>query len=299
MPKALDLINQKYGKLTVIQKAPNKNKRTAWLCKCDCGNEIIVTTQALRSGNVKSCGCLYHKDLIGKKFGQLLVLKATNKRRHGSVVWECLCDCGNITYATTEGLRTGDNVSCGCRNKGSETFAERQKVNLTGQKFGKLTVIGATDMRTNSGNQVWKCLCDCGNICYVSTNHLQSHNTQSCGCLQGNSIGELEIKQILDDLNINYQQEYIFAELPNRRYDFAVFNNQQEIIELIEFDGEQHYMETPYFHTTLLEQQQIDYEKTQFAKSKDIPLIRIPYWKRGNITKEDILLWETLIQING
>ena len=39
MPK-LNLLNEKYGMLTVIAEAPNINGRTAWLCKCDCGNEI-------------------------------------------------------------------------------------------------------------------------------------------------------------------------------------------------------------------------------------------------------------------
>ena len=289
MPKALNLLNEKFGKLTVIQKAENKNGLTAWLCQCDCGETKIVTTKQLRNGTVNSCGCLKRKDLIGQRFGKLTVIKATKERRHNSVVWECLCDCGNITYATTEGLRVGDNVSCGCRNSGSEKFANQNKVNLTGLRFGKLIVEAATDMRSSKGNQIWKCKCNCGNICYVSTNHLQSHNTQSCGCLYGHSIGERQIKQLLDELNISYKQEYIFQELPNRRYDFAIFNKNGDIIQLIEFDGEQHYFKVPHFHITLQEQQNIDLEKTNFALKKNIPLMRVPYWKRNYITKEDIL----------
>lgn len=39
MPKALDITNQRFGKLVAIQKAPSKSGKTYWLCKCDCGNE--------------------------------------------------------------------------------------------------------------------------------------------------------------------------------------------------------------------------------------------------------------------
>ena len=45
------------GYLTVLRPAPNKGQCTAWLCKCRCGKEIIMTTGSLRSGLNKSCGC--------------------------------------------------------------------------------------------------------------------------------------------------------------------------------------------------------------------------------------------------
>ena len=58
MPAKLDLLNTRFGRLTVIESAPNKGKRSQWKCKCDCGNEIITLTESLRSGSTKSCGCL-------------------------------------------------------------------------------------------------------------------------------------------------------------------------------------------------------------------------------------------------
>lgn len=58
MPKALDLTNQKFGRLTALKKAPTKNKKTYWLCSCECGNEKIVQTSHLTNGLIKSCGCL-------------------------------------------------------------------------------------------------------------------------------------------------------------------------------------------------------------------------------------------------
>ena len=289
MPKKLNLIGERFGKLTVIKESEIKqNNLVTWECQCECGNTTLATTKNLRNGVKQSCGCLKRKDIVGQKFGKLTVIAPTNERKHNSVIWKCQCECGNICYATTEGLRVGANTTCGCSNKAREKFSNTYKVDFTNKKFGKLIVLGPTDMRTNSGNQIWKCECECGNICYVSTNHLQTGNTQSCGCLYGHSIGENKIKEILIENGIKFKTEYTFSELPNRRYDFALLNENNEVIQLIEFDGEQHYIETSFFKTTLKEQQEIDKEETMFAKNKNIKLVRVPYWKRNTLNLQDL-----------
>lgn len=58
-----DREGQRYGRLTVLQRAVNKVEpsgaiRAQWLCRCDCGNEVVVTGHALGKGTTKSCGCL-------------------------------------------------------------------------------------------------------------------------------------------------------------------------------------------------------------------------------------------------
>lgn len=62
MSKRLNLEGQRFGRLTVIEKAedyisPKGHHNTQWLCQCDCGNKTVVTTNRLRSGETKSCGC--------------------------------------------------------------------------------------------------------------------------------------------------------------------------------------------------------------------------------------------------
>lgn len=58
MGKFIDLTGQKFGRLTVIQRYSNtKCKRVSWICQCDCGNQVIVTTDNLRRKNSTSCGC--------------------------------------------------------------------------------------------------------------------------------------------------------------------------------------------------------------------------------------------------
>lgn len=122
MGKKLNLMNQKFGRLTVIGEAPNIKGRTAWLCICDCENEVTVITKSLRDGNTQSCGCLHKeivnkrlaKDLTNRRFGKLTAIEATDERKHGSVVWKCQCDCGNTHTVTAEVLLAGKSQSCGC-----------------------------------------------------------------------------------------------------------------------------------------------------------------------------------------
>ena len=60
----IDITGQRFGRLTAIKLIPKEertwsNKERAWLCKCDCGNEIIVRQRSLRSARMtKYCGCL-------------------------------------------------------------------------------------------------------------------------------------------------------------------------------------------------------------------------------------------------
>ncbi len=61
--KAIDLTGQRFGKLFVIEQTdskitPSGQKQRQYVCKCDCGNTVIVRSLSLRKGEAKSCGCL-------------------------------------------------------------------------------------------------------------------------------------------------------------------------------------------------------------------------------------------------
>lgn len=58
MPSLIDLRGQSFGRLTVIEQAPNIGGRVAWLCRCICGNTITTTSNSLRCGKCFSCGCI-------------------------------------------------------------------------------------------------------------------------------------------------------------------------------------------------------------------------------------------------
>ena len=120
---------------------PN-SKKTWWLCKCECGNICEARADALKSERKKSCGCLnkekqqelknYNiKDITNNRYGKLVAIKSTGKTREsgGSYLWECQCDCGNITYASVSDLNSGNTTSCGCTR---ESYGE--------QKIGELLI---------------------------------------------------------------------------------------------------------------------------------------------------------------
>jgi hypothetical protein len=57
------------------------------------------------------------QDLSGQKFGRLTAIKVVGKNKKGESIWECLCDCGNITKSTCSNLKRGHTKSCGCYKK--------------------------------------------------------------------------------------------------------------------------------------------------------------------------------------
>lgn len=123
-----DLTGQTFGRLTAKQYL-GKSK---WLCDCICGNLTKASSNALRSGSTKSCGCLFKellssrnkKDISGQKFGFLTAIKPL-KTEKKQVWWECVCDCGNVCCYITNNIVWGNVISCGCRRvhklKGSDS----------------------------------------------------------------------------------------------------------------------------------------------------------------------------------
>lgn len=118
MGKALNLIGQKFGNLTVLEKTVLRDNKGCiiWKCICTCGNEKLVGGDILIRGGVKSCGCLNSDfTLFGKKFGRLLVLEKTKEKdRSGAYFWKCRCDCGKEKLIVGYQLKSGIIKSCGC-----------------------------------------------------------------------------------------------------------------------------------------------------------------------------------------
>ena len=78
-----------------------------------CGKEF-KTSHVEQNYCCRQCAKSRFESLIGKRFGRLVVKKQTEQRKSGEIVWECLCDCGNITTGSTGQLNQGKKQSCGC-----------------------------------------------------------------------------------------------------------------------------------------------------------------------------------------
>lgn len=134
-------------------------------------------------------------DLTGQRFGRLTVLSraeniiSSNGRKY--IAWNCQCDCGNQHIVKQEMLISGHTRSCGCLKR--ETGSKRI-IDLTGKKFGRLTVLKKSEVEHKNHIAYWICQCDCGNVVEVAGASLRSGGTKSCGCYKIDRVIERSIK---------------------------------------------------------------------------------------------------------
>ena len=227
---------------------------------------------------------------VGNKYNYLTVLKRDGSNPQGKAKWLCQCDCGNLVSVTGTALRKGTTKSCGCYQK-KRTSEAPTKISLLGQTIGNFTVLESIQGTKHGVRHKWRCRCNlCGNEnVYINTDNLK--HQLSCGCLI-ESKGTMQIKEILQENQINFMQEKTFSNLifdsgRKARFDFYVDNKY-----IIEYDGVQHFIQgngaydnKEKFQLT----QEHDAIKNQYCKDNNIPLIRIPYTELDNITLEMLI----------
>lgn len=133
-------------------------------------------------------------NLIGQKFGKLLVVGKHPEKKHRSIRWVCKCECGNIKILKTSQLSSGDYKSCGCSSKEFQQIARDKRYDITGQRFGKLTAIKKI---STSGPSVWEFKCDCGSLIELRTQSVITHGVKSCKDCKGKDITGLRFGQLI------------------------------------------------------------------------------------------------------
>lgn len=225
-------------------------------------------------------GMTYKVNHIGEKYNSLTVIDFV-PRKSTNQYWLCKCDCGNTSIVSMAHLKTNHTKTCG-------------KCKWIGKKFGLLTVIEETSKRTSDNHIIVKCQCECGNIVEKGVDNLvKNQDSISCGC-NTKSGGELKIRKILQENNLNFQEEYSFEDLVGKnnhklRFDFAVFNQDNtQILFLIEFDGLQHFQDVNIFPNAA-RTRELDLVKNQYCEQHKIKLIRIPYYDESIIDYDYIM----------
>lgn len=123
-----NVVGKRFGRLVAIKELePEKNNRRI-LCKCDCGNEKVVSISYLIYGNTKSCGCMRREilkqttekrteDITGKTFGQLTAIKKVDsyvgKNKMSLTRWLYRCSCGKEVILFKSNVKKGYVVDCG------------------------------------------------------------------------------------------------------------------------------------------------------------------------------------------
>ena len=124
MGKFIDLTGKRFGFWLVSHKCDDKNHtcnnnkyiHTRWVCICECGNKICVSSNSLRTGNSTSCGCNKVPDLIGHTFGKITVSSLAIHEDKSRRYWNCQCVCGKSIVVNTYKLRQNIITSCGCND---------------------------------------------------------------------------------------------------------------------------------------------------------------------------------------
>ena len=144
------------------------------------------------------------KIIAGDKFGRLEVIERTNNRNNSdSILYKCKCRCGNIVEVTGSNLKSGNTKSCGCLRR--EIIQDSVNINskkLIDKKFNKLTILDVCERRDYKGGLIYKCICDCGNICFIPINSLKDNNVKSCGCLKKIKFSKLDKDNCIDNSGI-------------------------------------------------------------------------------------------------
>ncbi len=280
-----EYVGKKIGKL-LIKEYYFENNKSYFNCVCDCGNTIKILTSGFKKKRHMNCGKCDSQELIGKKYGKLLVIDTfyrRNKQGSNKLWCKCICDCGNNVNIRAQNIKDNSSHSCGkCR-----------ELELVGKKFGQLKVVD-TFYKINSRNKndLWcKCICDCGKeLDVIAKNLTRKKSPQiSCGCIK-TSKGQFLIENWLKDNNIFFTTEENFNkndELRTGKWSYLrydIYIPQKNII--IEYDGIQHFEPVEMWggEKTLKETQAHDNLKNQWANEHGIQLVRFNY-KHSN---EDI-----------
>ncbi len=186
--KTVDLVGRRFGMLTVCgDSGQRKDACILWRCICDCGKEALFIRRDLISGVAVNCGCQpkeaaskgHAEDLTGQQFGSLTVLRRVENDKNNKVQWLCRCECGQECVVKSAALKTGHKSSCGCKRYAISYNGK----DLTGQRFGRFTVLYRSEQDKKGQGVTWHCRCDCGKEVDVPACSLSRGLIRSCGCL--------------------------------------------------------------------------------------------------------------------
>jgi len=124
-PELKSFSGYKYNRITIIEEIErDKHNHRMVVGKCDCGNIKKFVLSSIKSGRIRSCGCLAREKTkachqnkreicIGERYGRLVVIKETGIKKNKRMVF-AKCDCGNVKEYALNTLRSNGARSCGC-----------------------------------------------------------------------------------------------------------------------------------------------------------------------------------------
>lgn len=138
--KVKDITGERFGHLVAMKETAERfNGKVVWLCRCDCGNEVKITSHRLLHTEISNCfdeQCPYRDtsrkllkqedftgglrretaamdDISGQVFGELTVTQMTGIKSGKNLQWFCKCSCGRDVKVYARDLARGLRLNCG------------------------------------------------------------------------------------------------------------------------------------------------------------------------------------------
>lgn len=263
--------------------------------KCKCGDIFITDFDSFKNKNKRQCNKCGRRmkaeklrrtnelfieqvyKLVGDEYTVLGKYKNSTTRvklRHN--------ECGHIWDILPSNFLQGNNRCPQCMRPNYNRDTEQFKKEIYDLTDGEYTVLGEY---VNNGTKIKMKHNTCNYEYSVLPRNFLNNGNRCPQCRE--SKGEQTIRKYLEKEMIAFKQEYSFNGLLGvggqpLRFDFAVFNGDNNLKLLIEYDGEFHYHEI-HEDRSLEIQQLHDLRKNQYCQDNNIPLLRIPYWDFDNI----------------
>ena len=268
---------------TATEPEPTGCRSTASSYKCK--GPVRPKLKGKHARTVDWTGAVFH--------GRVTAISFLETNKAHTAFWGFHCTgpdgtCGRFFRAAISNVTTGRKKHCGCaKGEGARAYyARRRAAGLTnrtptpagdyaGKKFGLLTVVSVTALRTKNRAVIVECDCDCGTKGFRTAGAMLKRGmVKSCGCLV--SGPEREVKNLLTKYGVRFTpQAHVFSN-PLYRADFYLYELRGRVTET---SGIQHFRAVEHWGGAkqLRQQRKRDRIKESELAAMDIPLLIIPY----------------------
>lgn len=183
-------------------------------------------------------------DLTGKQFGLLKVLGRDEEKKGRYVFWLCECRCKKIVSVRGDHLKSGNTVSCGCKNDENIHKMQRNSIDITDKRFGHL--VARYYVKSGKCGTIWHCECDCGGSIDTYAAYLSKGDVTSCGCLADKNR-EIQNKKLRSMIVDNTNIGIIKKTEPNKNSSTGIrgvslCTSKQRYIAEISFQKRRYYL---------------------------------------------------------
>jgi len=118
------------------------------------------------------------RDLTNVRFGHLVALYRNGSDGQSNALWFCRCDCGTETNIRAVFLQK-QQTYC---SKQCPLYSNGMRLDISGQRYGRLTALAFVKPSGKSGKTVWSFRCDCGDVAEINATNVLTGHIKSCGC---------------------------------------------------------------------------------------------------------------------